>query len=407
MRGRKGKSYGLLIAAGVAWFPAVASATLTCPSSLNVTDGKCHSMQEPMKGQCIADCAQAKTDCDEAMKTCQQGAASEKGHIAEGAAGSGAAGSAANGIQGSGGAQAPNAANMCNGQKTNQNRAADGQPIPPAMQKCQQSAMKCKDPSGPKAAKAAAANASQNGAENAKRLAEAGEMGQKCEKSAENEGKMPSMPQMPPPPEKKSDASPDSQISDSGLGTSPTVDAQKFDTVKLDSPAGGEVAILGPQGSSAVSGSGSNPGFTAGSGFGPSEISSSSGGLPSGSDSSGGSSAGNGLSYGGSGGLSSSDSDKPEKGIASAVIPPAKSDGQEISNAGGKSVLGLKSKKDDDDEVTVEALVGIPSSPASAAGAANARNLAGTQRAAAQDEGASLFRMVKYRYTELRKIGQI
>jgi hypothetical protein len=423
----------LLSALSISWMltSVEAFANLTCPGKLEVKDDLCKTMQSPQKEDCMKDCATAKSSCEKASSECETGKGKEASDIAKGESASQGANASSDGTQGTsggaGGTQQPNASNMCSGQKTNQDRANDGAPIPPAMKKCAKDANKCKDPSGPAAAGKASGNAASNGAENAQRAADAGQMGQKCDQSKQNESKMPQMPQIPQMPQQQQQSSTptDSTIntdsnlngSDTATNTSSALSPEISSVDFGKSPANGGIVALpivapsqlsGSQASGGTNGVGQGLATTSGSAFQSPTSNGSGNGL--GSYQSGGGSSG-GLGSGSGASLS-----KSTDGIAGADIKPESTAVGEYNIGGGKSVLGLKGKAGDDEDTPAKLAdaggkdaAALAKALADAKAAADAKNKRGTSRSNADknDDGSSLFTMVRNRYKTLKELGSI
>lgn len=429
MRGAGGKTRAVRHVARVLivllCLPTFAGAQPSC-NAPPPNAGPCAQKQDPNeRQQCQQQCKQAADTCKQSQKQCMANNAKEKATAAKGAANSAGSGAGAGGTQGARGVQAPNAANMCNGADSNNQRANDLSPNPGLMDQCAQAGQQCKSAGGDDSATQSgtqASKASQLG-EIAKLGQAAQQMQQKCDQSNKNEDKMPSMspPQMPQ--QNKDDKKPEEYKNDpweypSNTDTNTdTKTTQQIETVKFDDESQtGDVSMLPGVGPSVISGntSGATPGF-AGGGAGSNNNGQYGNGLGNGKGNGFGA-AKSGLSSGGGlGGLDSSGSSRPRDGIAGADIAPKNDGSQYEVNMGGKSVLGLKSKSGEDDEVTVADLAGVPSKggdsksgggkndrfpagPLGAAGAQGANNAGG---------GQSLFQMVSNRYRELRKIGEI
>lgn len=416
--------FNFYIALPVAFFVVSAAvpeakANIECPDSLDVKDSICDAKysspeQQSQKMQCKQKCQKAKQACQKAKSTCDGAKGKEAKDIADGQNAASDAGSSSNGNQGAnngaGGTQGPNASNMCSGQQANQNRAADGAPVPPAMQQCATAARQCEDPSGPEAAGKASENATQNAAQNAQRLADAGKMGQKCQESKNNEDKMPqiSPPQIPPKEKDDPLSQQPTEVASEPSATAPAEDKPKIDGMNFGETA--KVAKVdmdtSPKPDSAISGS-SGSGATYGAGAsGPSDLSAHD---KSGSPNGGG--AAMPIMSGGSFGSQSASggnlAPSAKDGIAPSEIKPEKA-GEVAAAGGGKSVLGLKASSDD--EISLPT-VGIPSKvPVGAShDASAARGPAGTGKGAlaATGDGATLFMMVRSRYRNLRELGSI
>lgn len=385
--------------------------------------GPCAQQPQQKQGQCYQQCSKAAKKCQASQKKCLANNAKEQATAAKGAANSAGSGAGAGGTQGSGGVQAPNAANMCNGADSNNQRANDLSPNPGLMDECAQAAAECKSAGGDDSATKAGTDASK-----ASQLAEMGklqqaaqQMQQKCDQSNKNEDKMPSL-QMPQMPQQKEDSpaedpynnNPWEYPSDTDTNTD-TKTNQQIETVKFDDESqNGDVSMLPGAGPSVISGNTSapTPGFAGGA-----ARSESSGqyGKGIGGNSSGFAAAKGSISAGGSlGGLDSSGSSRPRDGIAGADIAPKNDGSQYEVSAGGKSVLGLKSKSGEDDEVTVADLAGVTSKADGKAGGGKSDRFSvgplgatGTQGASSAEGGQSVFQMVSHRYRELRKIGEI
>jgi hypothetical protein len=433
----------LLLSAFAATSPTNAFANLTCPSSLDINESDCDGefpqgdQQATQKNMdCHKDCGKASSSCKKAKSACDSGKSKEAGDIAKGENASQGAEASSNGDQGTsggaGGTQAPNANNMCSGQQTNQNRANDGAPIPPAMDKCKSDAGQCKLQSAKGVASKAGANSASNGAENAQRAGDAAQMGQKCDQSKQNESKMPQMPQIPQMPQQQQQSSTptDSTINtDSSLNgntsatntssaLSPEISSVNFGT----SPANGGISVLPVAAPSQVTG-GQSSGGTNGSGQGlagtsgsPFQSGAGSNGSGSGSGNGSGSYQSGGGSSGGLGSGSGASLAKSSDGIAGADIKPEGSGVGEYNIGGGKSVLGLKGKGGDEEDTPAKLAAGdgkdaaaLAKALADAKAAADAKNKRGTSSSGADrnDDSSSLFTMVRNRYKTLKELGSI
>ena len=280
------------------------------------------------------------------------------------------------------------------------------------MKDCAEKANKCKtkESEGQKAA----GDAIKVGGENAQRAAEAAKMGEQCNKSKENEDKMPSMPQMPQMPQQKDDQSPQSNPYESTVAsdTASSIDTDttvKTDVVKFgESKLNNDIDMIPTAETSVISGN--TPGGPVGglgARGGPLGYGSGSGGDVT---KSGGSATSKGGIGSGASSLGSSDSSKPKDGIAGADIKPESGNSFEVpTGSGGKSVLGLKSGSGSDDEVTVDKLAGNVGKGGAGDAKKGGPGTAGSSKgsAAGVEGGLSLFDMVKTRYRELRKIGEI
>ncbi len=404
-----------------------AAATLAdaCAKQTSTEAGNCEKdKKDPSKDEvegCKDACDEAKKACEQAKSTCQSAAGSDQSLQKSGADSNQAAADSTSGPQS--GTEGGNKSNMCSGQKTQQARQDAGKPVPDAMQKCIDAAEKCESKKGKapakKSAEAAKAAATK---ENADRAAEGGEMGKKCGKSDGNEQKMGQIPQMPPPSSqspsdnKTPDSSPSTIASDpasstiADAGTTAQVDSMNFGDAVKD--AG--VSMLPPSDGSLVSGA-----MPAGpTSFGASSGASTGSGIAgNAADVTGRNSAASGASSApsggaGGGGINSGGAAKPNVGIAAMDVKP-QSNAFELSSGGGKSILGLKGKGGDDEELA--AFIGTSSKDGGKSGTADSshgRSLAGdiaskASASAPGEDNASLFKMVRVRYVKLRELGQI
>lgn len=385
----------------------------------------CPPQSPPFDMQPEASCVQATqkamTDCQDAQKKCQAQAQIENGHIAEGEAASGAAGLGSNGMQQN--TESSNGLNMCSGQDTNTKRAADGEPIKSAMQKCQSSAQSC----SMNGTCSSPANQAQQGlqkatSEIAARTADAAQMAQKCGQSAENASKLGEMAQQlgqmmsgmgkggssnsgvtstpeAPAPFVPTTSSLDGSVASNGVTiSSPTVgDGTSSDSGSTPSSAGGG-ASSDPNsfGSSQISAA--KPGLgdiTAGESYRPPEGS-------MGSNSSGANAAADGA-----------------KAVAadSSGASKAGGDDHEMKMSGGAALLGIKANKplNDDD---IDAMLGgsgknakgeMPAGGVNKLARVPAMIKGGSVEASSNQDssGGSLFQMVRSRYLALHQNGHI
>ncbi len=387
--------------------------TGTCPMSVN----------DPRYSTCQAQCSQVQAASAAAASSCQQACGQTKALDSKGAAD--AADAASNMTQNQETPQFQQAGNSCKNQQNQLGKQQAAQQPQGPLQQCKTQADACKNAGGNDGGAGQMCQDTKGElAGEAGRLGDAAkQLGGMCGKSDKNGEKMGQMPQIPQMPQNKSGEGGGNPYDNNPWedpyaknDSSDTGETQQIETVKFDdgSNANG-VSMLPGTGPSVISGN---------TGSGPTGYSSAAGSNSSGNvygNGLGNSAKGNGFaspksglgSGAGLGGFNSSGSSRPGNGIAAADIKPQdNSAGYEV-NLGGKSVLGLKGKTSEGDEVSVEDLAGLNKKGEDAKGQASiggARMPAGGQGllgANAAADGLSLFRMVKIRYHELRKIGEI
>jgi hypothetical protein len=415
---------GLLAVLHVFFLPgAGADGVCAACAPVKPKQGSCSNPNDP---NCQQACQKVQASSGKAAGACS--AACGKSSALNGKGAGDAADAAGNMTQNQDTPQFSQASNACKNQQNQLGRQNAAQGPQGPLQQCKTDADACKSAGGNDGgAGQMCGDAQKKLAGEAASLGDsASKLGQMCNKSDNNGEKMGQMPQMPQMPQQKGDETPQNPnennpwenpyASNTSTGTDTT---QKIETVKFDDDSNANgVSMLPGTGPSVISGntSGPTPGYSGPSGFGSgSGHEYGANGLGINGKGNGFGPAKSGLGSGtGLGGLDSSGSSRPGDGIAGADIAPKNDGSQYEINSGGKSVLGLKGKSGEDDEVTVEQLAGAatkgdskkPGSTDSSRALAGAGN-AGALGAKGVVDGLTLFRMVKIRYTELRKIGEI